>query len=542
MIRDFRVGLTPGLVTAALCAVAVHALSGCSSGSPATDRALAPVATLAADTRSTAASDSLAYEVRAVPAPEELLEVGLRVTRTGGGSEPSTAAVLIAAGDTAATLSVRVSSVERSRGTTVTVELMPGSGYTIGDDNTATVTVPAGGGSLSPEPAPPEPVQPDPESQEGAPGPAGEITFCARSPIVREGILNAVPGATADCGGSGDTTLTAAQLAAIRHLDLTRPPTRHTGLVEFRAGDFDGLTGVQELNVTDNWLPSGLRASGAPCSFLRQLRKLWYGLNAVDRIVTPHFFACLDNLEALDLRGNNIRYEPAVHDLNPEAFCRIPKLRKLAIGSNRLRTLPAAAFRCLPNLEQLDMFDMWYESAHIGFGSDPIGPDVFQGLGKLKRLDLGYNALGAAPLDAAVFDPLVSLEYLDLRDNPFLTVLPESAERLPAHVVIDVDPGVRLASEVTRAGNHPATGQPLILGTVEAGRTLSVDLSRVQDLNGVPADFSYQWRHGGRMIQHAEHATYTLDAYYARYGITVTVTFTDLAGYPEWVTSPVAGP
>lgn len=541
MIRDFRVGSTPGLVTAALCIVAVHALSGCSSGSPATDRALAPVATIAADTGSTAASDSLAYEVRAVPAPAEVLEIGLRVSRTGGGSEPSTAAVTIAAGHTAATLIVRVGPVERSRGTTVTVELMPGSGYTIGDDSTATVTVPAGDGSLSPEPAPPAPVQPDPESEEGERGPAGEVGFCARSPIVRAGILKAVPGATADCRGDGETTLTAAQLAEIHHLDLRRP-VHHRGLVAFLAGDLDGLSGVSELNVTDNWLYRGLRASGAPCSFLMRLRKLWYGLNSIDRIQSPDFFDCLDNLEELDLRWNNIRYEPAVHDLNPEAFCRIPKLRKLSIGSNRLRTLPAAAFRCLPNLEQLDMFVMWYEFAHIGFGSDPIGPDVFQGLGNLKRLDLGYNALGAAPLDPAVFDPLVSLEYLDLRDNPFLTVLPESAERLPAHVVIDVDPGVRLASEVTRAGNHPATGQPLILGTVASGHTLSVDLSQVQDLNGVPADLSYQWRHGGRMIQHAEHATYTLDAYYARYGITVTVTFTDLAGYPEWVTSPVSGP
>ncbi len=73
---------------------------------------------------------------------------------------------------------------------------------------------------------------------------------------------------------------------------------------------------------------------------------------------------------------------------------------------------------------------------------------------------------------------------------------------------------------------------------MQADRTLTVDLAQVQDPNGLPANFRYQWRHRGRMIEHAHHPTYTPDGYYAQDPISVTVTFTDLDGYPESVTSP----
>ena len=514
-------------------------LAGCAAGSPVAGGAATPVVTIAAGGTTVAAGNALTYEVNGVPAPDQALHIRVRVSGAGSGPESFIVAVTIEAGDTKATFNV---PANLSRETTVTVELMPGSGYTVGRDHAVTIVVPATDGATThappqPGPAPLAPPGPDPELPGEAPGASAGISFCARSSAVRRGILRAVPAATADCSGTGQTTVTAADLAAIHHLDLRRDRDG-AALVQFRPGDLDGLTGVTVLNVTDNWLYRGLRASGAPCSFLRQLRSLWYGLNAIDRIRSADFFACLDNLEYLDLRGNNIRYEPGVHDLNPAAFCKIPKLRKLSIGSNRLRTLPARAFACLPDLEELDMFDMWYEFVHIGFGSDTVGPDVFAGLGRLKRLDLGFNALGAAPLDPALFDPLVNLEYLDLRDNPLLAVLPESAERLPAAVVIDMDPAMKFASEVARPENRPAAGQPRIVGAVQADRTLTVDLAQVQDPNGLPANFRYQWRHRGRMIEHAHHPTYTPDGYYAQDPISVTVTFTDLDGYPESVTSP----
>ncbi len=320
--------------------------------------------------------------------------------------------------------------------------------------------------------------------------------FCRRTPTVRDAILDEVPGASATCTETrSETTLTDKQLSRIHGLDFTHHINSYRFFREFRTGDFNGLDGLRELIIVHASLRiDGLAHVGVPCATLRGLRRLFYANSIVSHITSPRFFDCLDNLEELNLQRNNIRYEPGVEDLRVGVFCPLRNLRKLSIGSNRMRTLPRGVFACLSRLEELDMYDMWYEYAHIGFGSDPIGPGVFEGLSRLKSLHLGHNALGAAPIDPGIFDPLVRLEYLNVRDNPLMRVLPESADRLPAGVRIVTDPGVRRASEVTNVTNEPATGQPRIIGTVLRGQTLSVDLSDIADGNGLPSTFTYQWR------------------------------------------------
>ena len=89
--------------------------------------------------------------------------------------------------------------------------------------------------------------------------------FCERSLSVRTGILEAVPGARATCEpGDPDavppvparyeTTLTDAQLASIRHLDLALPAPDIAAYAlwgEFMPGDLDGLTGVRKLTASE---------------------------------------------------------------------------------------------------------------------------------------------------------------------------------------------------------------------------------------------------------------------------------------------------
>ena len=383
--------------------------------------------------------------------------------------------------------------------------------------------------------------------------------FCERSPLVRTGILEAVPGARATCEpGDPDavppvparyeTTLTDAQLASIRYLYLAAH-TSHSApimfLQQFMPGDLDGLTGVRRLNVSHNgFLEHAL--PGAPRWFLAQLEVLYIPNMALNRITDADFFEGLTNLRELDVQRNNLTYElpgnpnrpepTAVGPLiNPEAWSRLPNLRKLKIGSNRILTLPRGFFRHLTRLEELDMFDMWYEYHPYGFGSQALPAGIFEGLRRLRKLDLGYNAIGAAPVDDGLFDGLSAIREIDLTRNPLLRRLPRGVLDLPEGVVIRTDPGVLWPDEPSE--NQAATGLPRIIGSARIGETLSVDLSGIEDENGLPTTFRYQWKKNSESIPGARGPTFTVTADEVTAKLRVTVSFTDGDGNAETVTS-----
>ena len=94
------------------------------------------------------------------------------------------------------------------------------------------------------------------------------------------------------------------------------------------------------------------------------------------------------------------------------------------------------------------------------------------------------------------------------------------------------------------AVNDPATGAPTISGTARVGQTLTADASGIaDDSDGLPAPstFNYQWLRvdGGRdaEIQGADSKTYRLVAADAGAKFKVTVSFTDLDGHEEVLTS-----
>ena len=86
--------------------------------------------------------------------------------------------------------------------------------------------------------------------------------------------------------------------------------------------------------------------------------------------------------------------------------------------------------------------------------------------------------------------------------------------------------------------DHPATGEPVIRGAAQVGRTLTADTSDIADENGIPAGaFTYQWYSASAglysSIVGATERSYTLTAEEEGKTITVRVSFTDSHGFDE---------
>ena len=86
--------------------------------------------------------------------------------------------------------------------------------------------------------------------------------------------------------------------------------------------------------------------------------------------------------------------------------------------------------------------------------------------------------------------------------------------------------------------NRPATGAPTVVGTVQVGETLTVDISDIEDADGLDnVSFSYQWLAGDADIAGATGDTYTLVADDAGLTIQVKVSFFDDKNNQETLTS-----
>ena len=301
-----------------------------------------------------------------------------------------------------------------------------------------------------------------------------------RTGVVRNAILAEVAGATATCTEADPdatppvdavylTNLTAEQLADIQALDF-----RNTNFSGFADGHLGGLTGLKKLNLGHTGFISPLHNAGVPSNILGQLEELYLANNDLVRVrpITSEFFKELPNLRILNLQYNNIKYDRSVKAVSAGAFKNLTNLRVLKIGSNRMLTLPKGMFEGLSKLEELYMYDMWYEFIDRGFGTEPLEAGIFEGLSNLKKLDLGYNTIGSAFVDERIFEGLPSLELLDLRVNS-LTVLPESVCDLPSTVHILTDSGVTWPSCPVKVLIAAKTGGDSVTEGVDAAFTLT---------------------------------------------------------------------
>ena len=91
--------------------------------------------------------------------------------------------------------------------------------------------------------------------------------------------------------------------------------------------------------------------------------------------------------------------------------------------------------------------------------------------------------------------------------------------------------------------NTPATGAPTISDTTPAeGQTLTASTAGIVDINGVPATFSFQWFSGANMIVGATAQTFTPNILQVNTPLSVRVSFTDLQGNTESLTSAATSP
>ena len=221
---------------------------------------------------------------------------------------------------------------------------------------------------------------------------------CDRQPAVRDAIVAKVSAA------STCAAVTDAQVNAIGSLNLSGE-----GIGALRKSDFQGLTGLTELNLSGNALDhlpgdlfEHLDAS------LRTLKLNGNPLGALPAGV----FDGLTGIRTLDLADTGLTELPA------GLFADLDSLQELRLVENRLRAFPSAALVDVAvTLQRLFMRDN--DIASIAAGA-------LDGMTQLRRLELQGNALTSLP--AGLFDDLTELRELKLNDNS-ITTLPDNLLR-----------------------------------------------------------------------------------------------------------------
>ena len=247
--------------------------------------------------------------------------------------------------------------------------------------------------------------------------------ICDRTQQVQDAIVAAVSGKTT-CGA-----ITTTDLAGITSLSVTND----SSLTALKTGDFDGLTGLTTLYLTNNGLtslPAGvfdelsslteLNLSGNDLSSLpagvfdklTSLTKLQLNVNGLSSLPAGVF----DELTSLTLLGLN---RNLLSSLPADVFDKLTSLQVLALASNKLTTLPAGVFDKLTGLTLLRLDN------NKGLTTLPAG--VFDKLTSLTTLQLNHNALTTLP--AGVFDKLTSLTTLFFSNRG-----PNALRSLPAGV------------------------------------------------------------------------------------------------------------
>ena len=262
---------------------------------------------------------------------------------------------------------------------------------------------------------------------------------CARTPQVSDALTKAV-------GVRSCADVTAGDLAGIQLLR----GLANANITNLRSGDFQGLSRLGSLNLSNNHLRSlppdlfrdsprirtlelnNNEFSQVPTealSALPELSWLWLDYNKLANL-SRDAFAGLGSIKYLRLHNNGITELPPgvfgdltqlehlrlVHNelagLPPDIFAGLTNLQTLALSNNRVGKLPSGIFRNLVNLHTLWLPVM---------GLRELEPDVFSGLSKLRTLDLENNLLRELP--EGLFSGLSSLSFLDLR-KMYLSELP----------------------------------------------------------------------------------------------------------------------
>ena len=237
---------------------------------------------------------------------------------------------------------------------TITIPEVPG--YGLGENTSATVTINEG--------------------------------VCDRTAKVRTAILDKLSGIS-DCAQVTDTDLSGITGA----LDLTGQ-----SMTELQARDFRGLTGLQQLRLSDNSLAS----------------------------LPEGVFDGLTSLEQLRLSNNSLA------SLHEDVFDGLTGLQELRLSNNSLTSLHEDVFDGLTGLQELRLSNNSLASLH---------EDVFNGLTGLQ--DLRLINISLASLPEGMFDGLTGLTTLRMQSNPGspFTLRAELEQTVANQVTVTVDEG-----------------------------------------------------------------------------------------------------
>ena len=289
---------------------------------------------------------------------------------------------------------------------------------------------------------------------------------CDRTAAVRDAIVAAVPGVT-DCADVTETHLAA----------ITGPLNlANKSITALKAGDFDGLTALTELDLNNNkirTLPSGVFGE------LTALTTLYLNINRI-RTLPAGVFDEITALTTLSLANNQIITLPA------DVFDQLTALTTLSLNDNQLTTLPAGVFDQLTALTTLRLNDNQLTTLPAG---------VFDQLTALTTLRLSGNQL--ITLDENVFDGLTALTGLFLTGNQLITLEEDVFDGLTALTTLlldenqlinlkeDVFDGLTALATLRLTNNKISTLPADVFEGLTALTTLTLDDN---DITALPAD------------------------------------------------------
>ena len=163
--------------------------------------------------------------------------------------------------------------------------------------------------------------------------PSSITSVCDRTPEIRDALTRI--SRVADCND-----ITSVHLDALTTLVLTAE-----GITTLKEDDFDGLSNLTVLNLSENLL-AGLNTS--VLNPLVNLRQLDVSRNQL-AFLTEGAFNVHSGLETLDLSNNQLAYIP------PGIFGALANLTKLNLAGNDLTQLPPGIFAGLNSLTELDV-------------------------------------------------------------------------------------------------------------------------------------------------------------------------------------------
>ena len=331
-------------------------------------------------------------------------------------------------------------------------------------------------------------------------------------------------------------------------------------LTSLPANMFAGLSSLTRLNLSNNSLSSLPSGAFSGLSSLTSLN-LNRSIAGEDNTLPASVFSELVALESLDLRNNKLSSLPTgVFDSLTAALSTLD----LSVNSLATDDISFDAFADHSELETLylqgqdtgeDPFTvpLTLLVTAIDTSTSPHTATVEVSLPGYVRVPLRnevvtLSATGATPSVSSVQISGAPVSFTLTRENTEQVVLsataPPSQTSTNGLVIGDAAPLTLFAA------NTPASGQPTVVGTAQAGQLLMTELDAVVDTDGLPAPLmpTYQWQRSDISdfndanasvadINSATAATYELTDDDTNNYVRVVISFTDNLGSPEELAS-----